>query len=241
MYLVADLPLAEDVPPVRGAVRTGRRGAGWRADAPATLVWTEAQDGGDPRTAADVRDRVSLLPAPFTSAPTELAALALRRRPLGRRRPGPGGRVVVADPPAPHLAGRPGRPADERRLLFDRSFEDRYADPGRRCWAHPGGNTSCSPRRTGRACTSPAPAPHQRATSPSWIASTSNPGRASACGAAPPYYEYAIDFVDPRAGRLLTRREGHAEPPNYYIRRLDPTALPALPALPARTARPPSR
>ena len=53
----------------------GRRLAGGRPGHPGL-------DGGpgrgDPRTAADVRDRVSLLPAPFTSAPTELAALALR-------------------------------------------------------------------------------------------------------------------------------------------------------------------
>jgi dipeptidyl aminopeptidase/acylaminoacyl peptidase len=225
-YLVADLPLAEDVPPVRGAVRTGRRGAGWRADAPATLVWTEAQDGGDPRTAADVRDRVSLLPAPFTGAPTELAALALR---FGGVSWGDGDLALVDEWWWQTRRRRtwrvaPARPADERRLLFDRSFEDRYADPG-------------SPllRRTPEG---------------TYVLLTSPDGKSlylSGAGASPegdlpfldrldlesgqserlwrcaaPYYEYAIDFVDPREGRLLTRREAAAEPPNYYIRRLDP-------------------
>ena len=37
------------------AVPTGPRSFGWRADAPATLAWVEAQDGGDPKKKADVR------------------------------------------------------------------------------------------------------------------------------------------------------------------------------------------
>ena len=151
----------------------------------------------------------------------------LRRRPLGRRRPGPGRRVVVADPPAPHLAGRPGPPGGRtapplRPLVrgpLRRSGVAAAAGAPRR------ERTSCSPRRTGRACTSPAPAPHQTATSPSSIASTSRSGQTERLWrCAAPYYEYAIDFVDPRAGRLLTRREAAAEPPNYYLRRLDRTA-----------------
>ena len=132
VYLVADLPLAEDIPPLRGAVRTGRRSVGWRADAPATLVWAEAQDGGDPRTSADVRDRVSLLPAPFGGAPTELAALALR---FGGLHWGDDDLALVDEWWWQTRRRRtwrlaPARPADDLRLLFDRSFEDRYADPG---------------------------------------------------------------------------------------------------------------
>jgi len=47
VYQLTDLPLAEDVPIAFGSVRTGRREAEWRADAPATLCWAEALDGGD--------------------------------------------------------------------------------------------------------------------------------------------------------------------------------------------------
>ena len=46
VYTVAELPLAESIP--IGGVRKGPRYVGWKADEPATLVWTEAQDGGDP-------------------------------------------------------------------------------------------------------------------------------------------------------------------------------------------------
>ena len=55
---VADLPLAEEIPIAFGAVATGPRSFGWRADVPATLCWVEAQDGGDPKAEAEIRDNL---------------------------------------------------------------------------------------------------------------------------------------------------------------------------------------
>ena len=49
---VADLPLRDDVPTAFDAVAPGPRSVQWRADAPATLVWVEALDGGDIRREA---------------------------------------------------------------------------------------------------------------------------------------------------------------------------------------------
>src|SRR5262249_28729483 len=77
---VADLPLAEQVPTNFGAVRTGPRQVGWRADSPSTLYWVEAQDGGDPRVEAPIRDRLFALAPPFAGPPTALASLAMRFR-----------------------------------------------------------------------------------------------------------------------------------------------------------------
>ena len=51
-HTVAKLPLVEGLPTGNDAVPAGVRSASWRADAPATLVWAEAQDGGDPARAA---------------------------------------------------------------------------------------------------------------------------------------------------------------------------------------------
>jgi hypothetical protein len=65
VHRVADLPLRDNIPTPFDAVAPGPRSVQWRADAPSTLVWVEAQDGGDPRTAAEVRDRVFTLAAPF--------------------------------------------------------------------------------------------------------------------------------------------------------------------------------
>jgi dipeptidyl aminopeptidase/acylaminoacyl peptidase len=59
-------------------VPTGPREVAWQSSAPATLVWSDALDGGDPRRAAAQRDRVVALDAPFAAAPRELVRTAAR-------------------------------------------------------------------------------------------------------------------------------------------------------------------
>src|SRR5213592_4708196 len=54
VHHIATLPSSEGVP-IRG-VRTGPRAINWRPGTPATLVWAEALDGGDPRTKVEHQD-----------------------------------------------------------------------------------------------------------------------------------------------------------------------------------------
>ncbi|WP_428267641.1 prolyl oligopeptidase family serine peptidase [Haliangium sp.] len=129
---VAELALAEDVPIAFGSVRTGRRVVGWRADAPASLYLVEAADGGDIKAEAAVRDRVSLLDAPYTGTPTTLVELPQR---YGGVRWGRADVAVVYDwlwqtRNQRTLLVDPSRPGQAPRVLFDRSWEDRYTDPG---------------------------------------------------------------------------------------------------------------
>ncbi len=70
LYQLADLPLADRIP-VEG-VRTGPRDYEWRPDEPASLVWVEAMDGGNPKEKAPHRDRILTLDAPFQSQPREI-------------------------------------------------------------------------------------------------------------------------------------------------------------------------
>ncbi len=128
---VAELPLADDTP--RFGVRTGARAVWWQAAAPATLTWVQALDGGDPRCAADHRDALWTLPAPFTDAPREAARL--RHRLTG---------LLWTDRPGQALVNELDRdrrwrttslrslddPAQPPRVLFDRNDRDAYADPG---------------------------------------------------------------------------------------------------------------
>ena len=72
IYQAASLPLADNVPVKFGSVREGRREMSWRGDEPATLYWVEALDGGDAGQAADRRDVLYTLTAPFTAQPREL-------------------------------------------------------------------------------------------------------------------------------------------------------------------------
>ncbi|HEY6178368.1 MAG TPA: prolyl oligopeptidase family serine peptidase [Kofleriaceae bacterium] len=128
---IADLKLADEVPTVHDAVRSGRRDIMWRADAPATACWVEAQDGGDPRTTAAVRDRVECAAEPF-NRPVKLVDLADRFRGIEW---GNGKLALVTDTRWKDRHTRtsiiaPDDAAAKPRVLWDRSSEDRYSDPG---------------------------------------------------------------------------------------------------------------
>lgn len=62
---IASIPLIEDLPKGFMAVREGPRNLQWRSDHPATLVYAEALDGGDPDAEVEFRDAVMQLEAPF--------------------------------------------------------------------------------------------------------------------------------------------------------------------------------
>jgi dipeptidyl aminopeptidase/acylaminoacyl peptidase len=112
-------------------VRTGRREIAWRGDAPATLCWTEALDGGDPRKPAALRDRVECVAAPF-QRPTPLIELAYRYQRIDW---GDGKLALISERRWKERKERtsivaPDEPATRPRVLWDRSSEDRYTDPG---------------------------------------------------------------------------------------------------------------
>jgi dipeptidyl aminopeptidase/acylaminoacyl peptidase len=75
-FELADIPLQETIP-IAG-VGTGPRDYQWQPSAPATLVWVEALDGGNPRAKADFRDKIMWISAPFTSEPAELTRMEYR-------------------------------------------------------------------------------------------------------------------------------------------------------------------
>ena len=124
---VADLSLAENVP-ING-VPTGVRTARWRSDQPATLVWVEALDEGNPRNKVPHRDRVMTLPAPFTGDASELAKTEYRFSGVQWTEKG------VALLTESDRATRRTRTwvldgSSSSRKLWDRSQEDRYGHPG---------------------------------------------------------------------------------------------------------------
>ncbi len=132
VHEVVDLPLRDQIPIARNSVAEGPRDVLWRPDAPATLYWAEALDGGDARVETGERDRVFLLEAPFDGSPTVLMTLPLR---YSRILWAHDGLALVREwwwaERRLHLwRVRPGDPAASPELLFDRSYEDRYADPG---------------------------------------------------------------------------------------------------------------
>ena len=76
IYKVDSSPL-QDKLPVQG-VPVGPRSVDWNPAEPATLVWAEALDGGDPKNKVTPRDKIVALKAPFTSQPSEIAKVEQR-------------------------------------------------------------------------------------------------------------------------------------------------------------------
>lgn len=70
--LITSSPLAEALPYGGGNVRRGARDYDWRSDQPATVVWVEALDNGDPYESVPFRDQVMSIEAPFDGEPVEL-------------------------------------------------------------------------------------------------------------------------------------------------------------------------
>ena len=132
LHSVANLPLFEGLPSGNDATTTGVRDIEWRSDAPATLVWAEAQDGGDPSKAVDIRDHVLMQAAPFDKAPTVLAKLAAR---YAGTEWGRGDVALVGEywwktRKVRSWKVAPDAPATAPTLMFEGSSEDRYNDPG---------------------------------------------------------------------------------------------------------------
>ena len=130
-HVLARLPLAENVP--IGGVRTGPRSVGWKPGEPATLVWVEALDGGDPDREVEHRDRWLSLAAPFEGEPHELVRVEERAQGLSWFPDG--GRVVTREYDRDRRWIRSllvdfSTPDAAPRVLEDRSIRDRYGDPG---------------------------------------------------------------------------------------------------------------
>jgi dipeptidyl aminopeptidase/acylaminoacyl peptidase len=215
---IAQLPVADTVP--NGGVLPGPRSFPWQPLAPATVVWAEALDNGDPKAKVPHRDKVMTMSAPFSAAPAELArteyrynnaswtdggALLLTENDRGRRWT----RTWIVD-----------KPGAAPRKVWDRSQEDSYGNPG-------------TPQR------------NERASGVSTIQQNANSIYLAGTGAAPegarPFvdrldlttlksermfqttgrsYETVLAVLSDDGSRILTRYESRDEPPNVYVRDL---------------------
>ena len=215
--VVAQLPVADNVP--NGGVLPGPRSVQWQPLSPATLVWVEALDNGDPKATVPHRDKVMTMSAPF-SAPAEMArteyrfnnvswtdagAALLTENDRGKRWT----RTWVID-----------KPGAAPRKVWDRSQEDQYANPG-------------TPQR------------RERASGLSTVRQSGNAIFVAGTGAAPegarPFidrldlttltnerlfqttgrsYETVLAVLSDDGSQILTRYETRNDPPQVYVRDL---------------------
>lgn len=233
LHQVVQRGLEEGLPPGNDSVSVGRRNISWRVDAPATLVWAEAQDGGDPAKAADIRDIVYLQAAPFTDEPTVLARLGSRFAGVAWGR---GDLALLNEAWYKTRAVRqwrvyPDAPAKAAELVSSRSFEDRYNDPGSPVMR---ADAAGLPRLLigadntilldGQGASNEGDRPFIDR----FNLTTKKTERLFQSAA--PYYENVVAVLDEDGSRLLSTRETPTEQPNFYVRNLKPGAA-ALTAL----------
>jgi dipeptidyl aminopeptidase/acylaminoacyl peptidase len=208
----------------RDMVNPGRRSISWRADAPATLVWVEAMDGGDARSDAAVRDRVFLLDAPFSGTPRTLIDLDQRFAGIhwgrddlalvhSRWTTNARTRTMVIDP---------SRPGAAPRVLVDRSAESRYDDPG-----SPVTTLNASGHRVlrfsadGTSIFLAGQGASPQGDYPFLDRLQLSSGNAERLWQAEdPYHESFVALTDDTGTRFITRRESLDEAPNYFLRDL---------------------
>ncbi|HSK12545.1 MAG TPA: hypothetical protein VK907_04970, partial [Phnomibacter sp.] len=227
---LATLPSSETAPSGFDNVQNVPRGFNWRADKPATVIWTEPLDGGVFATKVEFHDAVYGLDAPFAGEKKTIAQTTMRYRGIVW---GNDGLALLNEGSTRQQRIKvhrlnPSTGATE--LLIDRSTNDRYNDPG-------------SPVMTRNA--------YNR-----MVLQTINNGTALLMegeGASPkgdlpflavfdlakkqneiiwrceePYYESITDVIDADKRILITRRESVTDVPNYYLRDLNKGTSTAL-------------
>ncbi len=129
---ILEVPLIEDLPKGFMAERTGMRDFSWRADRPASLVYAEALDGGDPAREVPYRDEVYQWDAPFDGTPISLLKTQNRYQGIMWG----SDRLAIAmdywwnNRNTKTYSFDPSRPGKEPKVLSDRNYQDRYSDPG---------------------------------------------------------------------------------------------------------------
>ena len=218
---IVDLPLQEQIKNATDAVPAGPRDAHWRSDAPVTLAWSLAADGGDPDVKATTRDRLLTLAAPFSADPGVLFETEYRVNDVTWGR---ADLALVEDfwwktRRIRTWVVRPGQPGTPARALFDRSSEDRYGDPGRlvtipNAQGHPVLLTT----RDGRSAFligDGASSEGDRPFADRLDLATGKTLRLFRSEA--PYLEEPLAVLDAEGRRLLTWRESVTDPPNVFL------------------------
>ena len=128
---IADLPVSDEIP-MQG-VPVGPRNVEWQPLEPATLVWVEALDGGDPTKKVPHRDRVMRLAAPFTAKPAE--EMQIKGRFSGMAWTATRGTGILEEYDRERRWNTStvvsvGAAGEQRKPLFDLSANDAYNDPG---------------------------------------------------------------------------------------------------------------
>jgi len=217
---LSDKGLQDSIPNIHDAVAPGPREYQWKSDAPATVFWVEAGDGGDPRKEVAVRDTLFVADAPFDGTSRKLAELPIRFDSVSwtekhialvdERRWKDRQHVILA-------VG--GRPAEAPVKLFEGSFEDRYNDPGTPFSAmNSAGKLVAVTTPDGSGVLFRGDGASAEGDKPFVAVISMTTGSSKKVWESQKgYYEIPWDVVDAGPLSVLLRRESPEHSPNYYL------------------------
>ncbi|CAN5608814.1 S9 family peptidase [soil metagenome] len=219
---LASIPL-QDALPVQG-VPTGPRSYGWIPTEPATLIWAEALDGGDPRKAASHRDRLVTLAAPFAGSGSEL--LKIEHRYQGRLFGEKDGMMLYYDFDRDTRKRRifmtNYRNPTTSKIISDLNVSDRYNDMGSPVTRQlPNGNSVI--RQNGDSIFVSGAGASREGDRPFFRElnlKTMETREIFRSGTEE--YEAFVAMMDDDGMSFITRKESVTEPPNLYIRQVCP-------------------
>ena len=216
----ADIPLGDNIPVGFSASIKGPREHAWRNDQPATLYWAEAQDEGDPKVKAAIRDKIFQWPAPFTGQPETLISLPLRFDDVvwGNEKTAWIEERWWTDRKIRTYQVDPSNPS-RKKVVFDRSSEDVYNNPGElittlNAYGKPvmmiNNDNTVFLKGNGASPTGDQPFLDKMDLASGKITRL---WRSEA-----PYYELVVSLTDPKKGAFITSRESQTETPNFFAR-----------------------
>ena len=231
LYELAKQPLADSIPQGFDSVRTGPREFQWRKDKGATVLWAEAQDGGNMKQVTEHHDHLYTISSPFKREPELFAKVKDRFSGIQWADENIAllsewqfaDRLVRTSVISP-------RNADERRVIFsERSYNDAYNDPGRFIMAKNDLGADVLKLVGGRYLFLRGNGASKEGNKPfldRYDVKTNSTTRLWQSTA--PYYERVRAMLDDEGLRFITLRESKLEQPNFFIRDLTFDALTQL-------------
>ncbi len=218
--VAAEIPLGDNIPVGFSATIKGPRNHGWRNDQPATLYWAEAQDEGDPKVKAVLRDKIFQWTAPFTGQPETLISLPLRFEEIiwGNDKTAWVNERWWADRKTRTYQIDPSNPA-RKKTVFDRSWEDMYHNPGEvittlNAYGRPvmliNNDNSIYLRGNGASSSGDQPFLDKM--------DLTSGKSTRVWKSEAPYFEFVVSVTDSKKGTFITSRESQNETPNYFSR-----------------------
>jgi dipeptidyl aminopeptidase/acylaminoacyl peptidase len=211
---LADMPMADTFP--RNGVFPGSRSFRWHPLEPATLLYTEALDKGDPANKVPFRDRFLSLKAPFTGQPAELRQMQWR---AGGMQFTEKGAILVSESDRETRMRRtwiyPAGFSSTPTKIWELRQQDRYGDPGMPMSRPATGNViqiGDNIYLNGAGASPKGDRPFLDRFNLKILKAE----RLWQCNDTS--YESVVALLDDNAGRIMTSRQTKTEPPNYYIR-----------------------